>query len=143
MKFQSDKQLDKQTYDWQNETANILEELLEARGYNIPKEQRELFLKPLVTHIRTKTSTNSAITWIKPTPEDEVDAFGDIIVFAVGAIMKLGYDPEITLQEISKEINSRKGSIIKGKFQKFKPDEDGYKKPYKANFSKAKLKENK
>lgn len=49
-----------------------------------------------------------------------VDAYCDIIVFAAGAIHKLGYQPELSLQETVKEISSRRGSIdpSTGKWEK-------------------------
>lgn len=53
-------------------------------------------------------------------PTDAVDALCDIIVVAVGALFKLGYNPETALQETVKEILSRKGTLnpITGKWQK-------------------------
>ncbi len=63
VKFQSDRKLDKKEYIWENEAMSILEELLEAKGYNIPKSQREAFLKPLVQYIRSKAATDPSITW--------------------------------------------------------------------------------
>jgi len=53
--------------------------------------------------------------------------------------MKLGYDPEKVLQEVAEEINSRVGSIIDGKFEKLLPGEEGYVKPYKADFTNCKI----
>ncbi len=138
MKFQSDKHLDTQPFSWENESMSIIEELLEAKGYDVPKSQRQSFLKPLVQYIRSKASTTSALPWKPALQTDTVDAFADIIVFCVGAIMKLGYNPEKVLTEVAKEINSRKGKIIGGKFEKYLPDDEKYEKPYKANFAKCK-----
>jgi len=50
--------------------------------------------------------------------EEIVDAFADIIVFATGSIVKLGYDPEKVMDEVLKEIESRTGKMIDGKFVK-------------------------
>jgi len=133
MRFQSERQLDKQPYDWSNEGVNIVEEMLEAKGYDIPKDQRG-FLRGIVDYIRARTATNPAITWLRPTEHDIVDAHGDQIVFNVGALMKLGYDPEKVLVEVAKEINSRKGAMVAGKFEK-----DKTAKTYKANFTGCKL----
>jgi len=138
MKFQTDRGLDKQPFDWSNETINITEELLEAKGYDVPKNQRG-FLRGLADYMRARTATNAAITWLKPSKHDMVDAFGDIIVFCVGAIMKLGFNPEKVLVEVSKEINSRQGRIINGKFEKYLPHQIGYEKPYKADFTECQL----
>ena len=49
-----------------------------------------------------------------------VDALCDIIVLATGAIHKLGYDPEMALDETVREILSRRGSFNEstGKWEK-------------------------
>ena len=49
-----------------------------------------------------------------------VDALCDIIVVATGALYKLGYDPTLALQETTKEILSRQGTINEetGKWEK-------------------------
>jgi exoribonuclease II len=67
-----------------------------------------------------------------------VDALCDIIVVATGALHKLGYYPQVALQETVKEITSREGSFNEetGKWQK-DPNQD----PstlYKACYSNAK-----
>ena len=49
---------------------------------------------------------------------DQVDAFTDIIVFATGAILKLGHDPIVAIEECGKEVNSRVGEMVDGKFEK-------------------------
>ena len=46
------------------------------------------------------------------TKEDEVDAYCDIIVFASGALMKLGYEVDDVMDETLKEIESRKQDPI-------------------------------
>ena len=137
MKFQTKRGLDKQQYDWNNETMNVVEELLEAKGYEIHKNQRG-FLRGLTDYLRAHTATNPAIKWFRPTEHDMVDAWGDVIVFCVGALMKLGFDPEKVLAEVSKEINSRDGCMSNGKFEKY-TDERSKAKWYKADFTKCKL----
>ncbi len=134
MKFQTTQGLDKQDFKWDNETMNITEELLEAKGYDVPKTERP-WLKTMADYLRARAATNPAIKWVRPSAHDMVDAFADIIVFAVGAIMKLGYNPEKVLKEVAKEINSRDGEMINGKFEKF-TDEVSKSKYYKANFTK-------
>jgi predicted HAD superfamily Cof-like phosphohydrolase len=69
------------------------------------------------------------------TKEEIVDAFADIIVFSTGAIIKNGYDPEKVMDEVLKEIESRTGKIIDGKFVK-----DTDVKMYKAKFSECLMK---
>jgi predicted HAD superfamily Cof-like phosphohydrolase len=140
MRFQKDRGLHKNTYDWENETMNIVEELLEAKGYDVPKKQRESFLKPLSQYLRSMAATNPMIMWLRPSSAEMVDAFADIIVFCVGAIMKLGYDPEKVLVEVAKEVNSRKGRILNGKFEKYTKSEPEYEETYKAQYSTCTLK---
>jgi len=132
-RFQEDRNLHMQQYEWDNEATNIIEELLEAQGLNVSKQKR--------VQLRAKVNSFVVGTWDdlllakKATKEEDiVDAYADIIVFSIGAIMKLGYDPECVLLEVAKEINSRKGRIVDGKFQKLQPGDDGYEKPYKANY---------
>lgn len=69
---------------------------------------------------------------------DVIDAYGDIIVFCINGIEQSGFDAEIVMDEIIKEIDSRKGSINPEtkKFEKFK-DEYHQSLWYKADFSKA------
>jgi hypothetical protein len=71
-------------------------------------------------------------------PEQVVDAAGDTVVFSIGLIRKMGYNPELAMQEVLKEIESRKGSIIGGKFTKDKSPE-AQALWYKANFKNAKI----
>ena len=69
-------------FDWGTESANILEEFHE-------------FLKASV----------------EDNENGQVDALADIIVFSVGALHKMGYNPESVMQETLKEILSRKGEL--------------------------------
>ena len=137
MKFQTTRGLDKQQFDWTNEAMNITEELLEAKGYDVPKNQRP-WLRGFTNYLRSHAATNAALKWKQPTKHDMVDAFADIIVFCVGAIMKLGFDPEIVLEEAAKEINSRKGVITNGKFEKYL-DDKSKSEWYKADYRKAEV----
>ena len=139
IKYQTDRGLDKRKYSWHTESANILEEMFEANGYDIPKQERP-WLLDTVKFLRTKASTNPLISWKPATKDMMVDAFADIIVFAVGAILKLGYDPKKVLVEVGKEINSREGEIINGKFEKYLDDEH-VAKWYKANYKSCCIKE--
>ena len=65
-----------------------------------------------------------------------VDALCDIIVFCTGAIRKLGYDPDIAMSEVLKEIESRTGTVQNGKFTKDKTPE-AVSKWHTADFTKA------
>ena len=70
---------------------------------------------------------------------DVVDAYADIIVFAINAIEQHGYDAELVMDETIKEIESRKGEINPEtkKFEKFK-DEYHQSLWHKADYSKCK-----
>lgn len=96
------------TFDHHKETSFIIEELLESTGHFDSVTAREK-ASELATEI---VGTPDA------TPEQVVDAFADIIVFATGAITKLGYDPSKVMEEVYQEVNSRTGQIIDGKFVK-------------------------
>ena len=123
-RFQKDRLLDKQSFDHKTEVIHILEELLETIGYE------SLYARDKATEIYEKHF------YLEPMEKEElVDAFADIIVFAIGSIMKLGYEPECVLEEVAKEINSRTGEIIDGKFQKDTSPE-AKAKWYKANYNK-------
>ena len=50
--------------------------------------------------------------------EEEIDAFADIIIYSINAIEIAGYGARQVLDEVIKEIESRDGKIIDGKFYK-------------------------
>ena len=102
--------------------AHIIEELMESTGKEDSLSAREMAEKRAEEILNGNENQNK---------EEIVDAFADIIVFATGAIAKLGYDPEKVMDEVLKEIESRTGKMIDGKFVK-----DPSPKMYKANFSK-------
>ena len=124
IKFQKDRLLDKQPFNFETEVLHILEELVEMLGYESLYAREKA--KTIYQHFRNHEPVEK---------EKLVDAFADIIVFAIGCIMKLGYEPKCVLNEVSKEINSRVGSIIDGKFVKDKSPE-ARAKWHKASFDK-------
>ena len=66
-----------------------------------------------------------------------VDALADIIVVAIGALYKKGYNPDLVLKQTIKEISSRKGEKDRyGKFQKDKNQDPAT--LYKADYNLAK-----
>jgi hypothetical protein len=119
MRFQKDRLLDTQEYDWENEAQNTLEEIFEAKGWDIPKESRKRVLGPILSVSGEFLKLDPLCILHPPTEHDKVDAHCDQIVFAIGAIMKLGFNPEAALKEVALEINSRKGEIVNGKFEKY------------------------
>jgi len=133
VRFQTDRGLDKKKYDALNEHANIFEELLESLGINTPKESRENLKYHILEMVEEIRSDRKAEDLTDQTTEDEVDAYCDVIVFAIGALLKLGYDPEKALTETTKEINSRSGRMVDGKFEKY-TSEAAKNLQYKANY---------
>jgi hypothetical protein len=71
------------------------------------------------------------------TIDDEIDAMADMIVFAINAIEAKGYDAELVMDEVIKEISSRTGAHNKAmnKWVKFKTPE-AMSLWYKADFTK-------
>ena len=146
-KFQEDRLLHKQEFNLRVASMNIIEELLEAHGVHESKERnvsdkvyREMLM--IVDKVDTSIAYGAQMeAQIVPVGWDDfVDAFCDIQVFAGGEVGKLGYDNEKALTEVSKEINSREGAIINGKFVK-EQSLKAQAKWYKADFDKAKLSE--
>ncbi len=132
IRFQTDRNLDTKPFTLENEVASIFEELLEAGGLDVSKANRPALkaeLKPFIASLVEKgvaVTSNDILGSF-----DQVDAFADIITFATGAILKLGHNPMVAISECGKEINSRVGSMVDGKFEKDLTDEA------KANWYKA------
>jgi len=125
IKWNNDRGLIEKGFNHTNEVSYIVEELIEGQSSMESKPARKWA---------------KAIGWIitkvpgkYPSKEDIVDSFADIIVFAVGAIAKLGFDPDKVMKEVQKELDDRTGSMIDGKFVKDKKEN-----PVKADFSKCK-----
>jgi len=129
-KFQKDRLLDRQPFDFKTEVLNILEELVEMTGEESEAARR------IAKDIFKNYFENKLIV----DKEELIDCFTDIRVFSIGATMKLGYDPKCVLAEVGREINSRIGRIINGKFVKDKSPE-AVAKWYKANFGKCEVKD--
>lgn len=128
VQWQRDRELDKMPYNHENEVTNILEELIESDGYDTSEVARELIdtFKNEEVNFRNLFSVNCR------DGDDAVDAYCDIIVYAVGAILKLGYDPSRALLECCKEIEDRTGKYNPeiGKWQKELPKPNAYKANY-------------
>ncbi len=110
-----------QGFDQKKETSFIIEELLEATG-KFDSLSARAEAEKIAEQILIQKNENK---------EEMVDAFADIIVFATGAIAKLGYNPEMVMDEVLKEIESRTGKLVEGKFVK-----DPEAKIYKADLKK-------
>ena len=115
--WQKDRGLDKEKYELLNEATNIVEELLEANGFKISKDKRNI-LRKKYDDFTDKLIEEMNLKFKQPTDEDRIDALFDVCVFAIGGMLKLGYKPECVFIEGIKHISSRTGSIVNGKFHK-------------------------
>jgi len=106
--WNNERGLIKKGFNHEIEMSFIVEELLESTGKFNSEDAREEALK--IAKVINEDS--------KAEPEHIIDAFADIIVFATGAIAKNGYDPDKVMDEVYKEIDSRKGKLVDGKFVK-------------------------
>ena len=101
-----------------NEASFIIEEIMESAGTHTSETAR-----PLAKELAEKLVGNADTT-----EELIVGSMADIMVYATGAIAKLGFSPSLVMEEIFKEINARTGENIDGKFVKdtdvvpYKPD---------------------
>ena len=114
----------KKEFNHQKEVSFIIEELLESTGNH----------DSITARTKAEEIATDIVTPDYFDDEKVIDAFADIIVFSTGVIAKLGYDPDKVMDEVYKEINSRKGELIDGKFVK-NPEAT----KYIANFSDCKL----
>lgn len=119
-KWNEERGLLEKGFDHAREASFIIEELLESTGTYDSVTARDKAL----------AYAEEIIGGAPATPEQIVDAFADIIVFATGAIAKNGYSPALVMDEVFKEIDSRKGTLLEGKFVK-----DPNVVPYKADFN--------
>ena len=140
--FQTDRNLHEQDFDLKVASMNILEELLEAHGVEDcckeSKRERKELLYLALTKLVDEVKLFEPEKFEEPTEHSSIDAFCDIAEFAIGEPLKMGYNPIICLDEMSKEINSRVGTIIDGKFEKDKSKE-AMSKWYYADYEKARL----
>lgn len=108
VQFNEERGLIEKGFNHTKETSFIIEELLESTGaYDSisAREEAERYASEMTGgHISDD--------------ETRVDAFADIVVYALGAITKLGYNPEKVMAEVVREISSRTGKLVDGKFVK-------------------------
>ena len=100
MRFQTDRNLHKMEYDANNEHASIIEELMESCGFSTDKKDRPRLKEAIMDFAATLVHTGiirEETEMMDNLEHERVDAYADVIVFAIGAIMKLGYNPELVL----------------------------------------------
>jgi len=95
-------------FNHEREVSFIVEELLESTGNHDSITARK----------KAEEIAHDIVTPEYFDEEKVIDAFADIIVFSSGVIAKLGYSPDKVLEEVYKEIDSRKGKLVEGKFIK-------------------------
>lgn len=135
IKFQTDRGLDKQEFIALNEQINIVEELLELVGYDVPKDNRTALMHEWNRFVSEVASKKIAL-FVGNNESTVPDALCDIITFATGGLMKDGHSPLLAIEQCGKEINSRVGSMVDGKFEK---DLSKSKDWYKADYSNSKV----
>lgn len=97
--WNTERSLHKTPFSLIRETSFIVEELLEASGI------REIIANKDDVKRTIRDITDRIIDWAPTSPEEQADAFGDIVVFAIGALTKLHYTqntphPSIVLKTI-------------------------------------------
>lgn len=137
--FRKDRDLDSHKFDLETFLRKSYEEDFELQGYEgkYCKEYAKHRSKADIEFRQNPVTTKGTKVKTTDNPFVRVDALGDGIVFRVEAIEQLGFNAKIVMDEIQKEINSRDGEIINGKFEKY-TDEASMSKWYKADFHKAK-----
>lgn len=108
VKWNKERGLLESPYVHRREMSFILEEIIESNG-SISSEDARINAEFWAEEIADEDPSNIELI---------VDSYADIIVFATGAIRKLGYDPDKVSIEVLKAINSRTGKIVDGKFVK-------------------------
>ena len=134
VRFLTDRNLHEMPFDEREFNTNVVEELFEVNGYEVPKELRPKLREEFRDFMGWFVSAYELPKRKDHGIDDIIDGITDIRVFCIDATVKLKYDPECTLYEVAKEINSREGEIIDGKFQKYTTPE-AKAKWYKADFS--------
>ena len=117
-RFCVDRKLDKMEFSTLDFQGNILEELFELDGYDVPKKNRTALKEEIERFTKELKEKGVIIPVEKLEVHYKVDSLNDIMVFCNDGLLKQGYNPEKTLLETSKEVNSRVGTIINGKFEK-------------------------
>lgn len=124
--WQKERLLDKQKFDLQTELTNIVEEIWEMFGHAAARSRAKNDVANLFECAK--------LYGLEQAEDEELaDAFADIIVFSVGALLKLGYCPACVIAQTLQEINSRTGKIENGKWVK-DTSKEAKAKWYKADF---------
>ena len=134
-KFRRDRGLDTHEFDMETYLRKDFEEMFEMMGFTKEFCKSTAKLKASKMMKLWKEAKEAGKTPNYST-FNKIDALGDRTVYAIEAIEQHRYDAEIVMDEVQKEINSREGEVIDGKFEKSETAESKAK-WYKANFHNA------
>ncbi len=151
IEWNKERGLDKNEFSLDAENVNCLEEIFETYEFNnglikdiidrhLPAESTDNIEKDLAMLVISLLHSMGFASH-KTDEHEIIDSLADRIVFSVGAMLKLGYDPRKVMDETLKEIESRTGA--------YNPEQDKWVKDtsneakakwYKADYSKCKIK---
>ena len=101
IKWNKDRNLDKKEFNLIQEVSYLYSEILELSGLEIKDHDKVAYdyINKLFINNKNNNLTN----------EDIADGFGDIIIFSIGALLKLGFDPNKVI-DIINQANEKKSS---------------------------------
>jgi hypothetical protein len=105
IQWQIDRNLHLIPFKENDDATNILEELVETFG--LTSSEARVEARAMIEQLNKTISQKDCICAVMP--EDYADAYFDVIVYAVGSLLKLGFNPIGVLQEGLKHIDGRKG----------------------------------
>ena len=85
--------------------VNIVEELLELVGYDVPKDHRSALMHEWKKFIFEVTSKKIAL-FVGNNESTVPDALCDIITFPTGGLMKNGHNPLLDIEQCGKELKA-------------------------------------
>ena len=146
LEFSKKNNLDKLKFEQRIFLRKIHEEIFELIGYDSHHSKSMAIRRAEIDDDFSKEP--KAITESGKTVDVKIfknsftiaDALCDIINFCLEGLLQNGFNPEIAMRETIKEILSRDGELVNGKFTKF-TDEKSMAKWYKADYHKARLKD--
>ena len=113
-----DRQINEVPFSQELVITNVVEELMEMAQIAPGDERpRAKVLARAMAGADTSYLTGDDLEY------QEVDAMSDAIIYLINGLTQRGYYPEKVLWETYREINSRTGAIVDGKFEKDTSDE--------------------
>lgn len=121
-------------FDIELELTNLLEEIVEIANPELESSIARGNAVMILDKLGISAKGHKPIF-----DHNTIDGLCDLKVYATGGIRKLGYNPDIAMEETLKQIESRTGSIVDGKYVKDTSPE-AKAREYQADYSKAKIK---